>query len=145
MWDSSRAYKRRLNENSDMQASAHVLLLLIAAPPLCCSRGSVRVLPSRGCCPEERRRKTTVKERRDSDEHYVIDLCDRVLGMKAERQYNKFPFLRGDTGRPLAVDAFYPELKLVIEYHERQHSEAVKFFHRRITPRRGLPRGPAPP
>ncbi len=75
-----------------------------------------------------------MKERRDSDEHYVIDLCDRVLGMKAERQYNKFPFLRGDTGRPLAVDAFYPELKLVIEYHERQHSEAVKFFDRRMTP-----------
>ncbi|WP_309751901.1 hypothetical protein [Novosphingobium sp.] len=33
----------------------------------------------------------------------------------------------------LPVDAWYPELALVIEYRERQHSEAVKFFDQRET------------
>jgi hypothetical protein len=34
----------------------------------------------------------------------------------------------GDRPRRLPVDAFYPDLNLVIECHERQHSEAVAFF-----------------
>ncbi len=67
-----------------------------------------------------------------SDEHYVIDLCDEVLGTKARRQH-RFDFLRGDArpgtrGACLPVDAYYPELELVIEYRERQHTEAVSFF-----------------
>ena len=33
----------------------------------------------------------------------------------------------------LPVDAFYPELRPVIEYHERQHSERVSFFDDRLT------------
>jgi very-short-patch-repair endonuclease len=35
----------------------------------------------------------------------------------------------------LAVDAYYPKHKLVIEFNERQHDEAVKFFDKpdRIT------------
>jgi hypothetical protein len=48
--------------------------------------------------------------------------------------------LLGDTGRKLPVDAYYPRLALVIEYHERQHSEAVPFFDRRLTVS-GVPRG----
>ncbi|MFG1372169.1 hypothetical protein V5F32_08345 [Xanthobacter oligotrophicus] len=79
-----------------------------------------------------------------SDEAYVIDLCDRALGMKAYRQW-RFPFLLGDPGRSgrrvrLPVDAYYPELGLVVEYHERQHDEPVPFFDRRITAA-GIPRG----
>src|SRR5271163_234983 len=35
---------------------------------------------------------------RDRDESYVIDLCDRVLRLKANRQH-RFDFLRGDSGR----------------------------------------------
>src|SRR5215204_6574683 len=31
-----------------------------------------------------------------------------------------------------AFDAYYPELALVVEYNERQHSEKVTFFDRRI-------------
>lgn len=73
-----------------------------------------------------------VKGRANSDEHYVIDLCDEVLGEKAKRQA-KFDFLKGDTGRALPVDAYYVNKKLVIEYHECQHSESVKFFDRKIT------------
>ena len=72
------------------------------------------------------------RNRHGSDESYVIDLCDEVLGERSERQYH-FDFLRGDSrpggrGRMLPVDAFYPELKLAVEYHERQHTQQVAFF-----------------
>jgi len=33
----------------------------------------------------------------------------------------------------LPVDAFYPRLSLVIEFRERQHTEAVKFFDSKQT------------
>ncbi len=71
------------------------------------------------------------------DEDYVIDLCDKVLRQTALRQH-RFGFLRGDAGSgglaaSLPVDAYYPALKLVVEYHERQHSEAVALFDRRMT------------
>jgi hypothetical protein len=67
------------------------------------------------------------------DEHYVIDLCDRVLNRKGLRQH-RFDFLLGDPGRNgraghrLPVDAYYPDLNLVIEFREKQHSEPVNFF-----------------
>ena len=71
------------------------------------------------------------------DEDYVIGLCDEVLDAKAERQ-RRFPFLRGDPNGQglramLPVDAFYPGLGLAVEYCERQHTEAVAFFDRRLT------------
>lgn len=79
------------------------------------------------------------RQRAESDECYVIDLCDEIVGEKALRQH-RFAFLKGDGGSPLPVDAFYPNLKLVVEYRERQHSEAVGFFDRRQTVS-GVPRG----
>jgi hypothetical protein len=66
------------------------------------------------------------------DEAYIINLCDEVLGLKGSRQH-RFDFLRGDTGVKLPVDSFYPTLSLVIEYRERQHTEEVGFFNKRIT------------
>ena len=72
-------------------------------------------------------------DRANSDETYVIDLCDRVLKQTAKRQYT-FSFLRGDPGkrcprgRRLPVDAYYERSNLVVEYHELQHSKSVKFF-----------------
>lgn len=66
------------------------------------------------------------------DETYVIDLCDEVLGIKSSRQH-RFPFLLGDSGVPLPVDAYYEKLGLVVEYCEKQHTEAVKFFDRKQT------------
>lgn len=68
----------------------------------------------------------------NKDEHYVLDLCDKILGLKSSRQH-KFDFLRGDMNTKgkaarLPVDAFYKELSLVVEYRERQHTEAVNFF-----------------
>lgn len=66
---------------------------------------------------------------RDSDESYIIDLCDEVLQTKASRQH-RFPFLKGDGSKPvsLPVDAYYEDLKMVIEYYELQHTESVSYF-----------------
>jgi hypothetical protein len=69
-------------------------------------------------------------KRESSDEHYIIGLIDDYLGIKAQRQAT-FDFLRGDPkrqGRKLSVDAYYSSLSLVVEYHERQHSEPVTHF-----------------
>lgn len=70
------------------------------------------------------------KKRIDSDEYYVLDICDEVLGETGKRQH-KFSFLVGDTGRPLAVDAYYSGRKLVIEYREKQHYQEVPFFDKK--------------
>lgn len=72
------------------------------------------------------------RARIDSDEHYVIDLCDEVIGERAIRQH-RFEWLLGDPGkngssRRLPVDAFWPARKLVVEYRERQHDEPTPFF-----------------
>ena len=72
------------------------------------------------------------QKRSNSDESYIIDLCDEALGLVASRQH-KFVFLTGDAGTKLPVDAYYKELALVIEYREKQHTEEVKFFDRRNT------------
>lgn len=72
------------------------------------------------------------KWRSESDEDYVIGLCNEALGLKGLPQY-KFPFLLGDSGRALPVDVYYPDLKLVIEYYERQHTEDVRLYNRRMT------------
>jgi len=66
------------------------------------------------------------------DEHYVLDICDKILRHTSSRQH-KFDFLLGDTNSngtaaKLPVDAYYDKLKLVIEYREKQHTESVNFF-----------------
>lgn len=73
------------------------------------------------------------------DEDYIIALCDKVLGQTAKR-HKRFPFLVGHKSRnsgrrsKLPVDAFYPSLKLVIEYHERQHIEPVPWWDNKEMP-----------
>ncbi len=72
-----------------------------------------------------------------SDECYVIDLCDEVLGTRALRQH-RFEWLRGDarpgqSGVRLPVDAYYPDLQLVVDYCERQHTESIPIMDRRMT------------
>ncbi|MDO8673533.1 MAG: hypothetical protein Q7O66_19165 [Dehalococcoidia bacterium] len=64
---------------------------------------------------------------RKRDEDYIIDLCDRVLGITASR-HHRFDFLRGDGNTSLPVDAYYESLALVIEYREHHHTEQVDFF-----------------
>lgn len=72
-------------------------------------------------------------KRANSDEAYVLDLCEQALGLTGARQVT-FDFLRGDSriegneGRKLPVDIYFACLDLVIEYHERQHSEPVPHF-----------------
>lgn len=72
------------------------------------------------------------KLNKNSDEDYVIDLCDEVLKLKGSRQH-RFDFLLGDAGKngrrtKLPVDVYYPDLSLVIEFKEVQHSKPVKHF-----------------
>ena len=66
------------------------------------------------------------------DERYIVDLCDRIIGWQA-RRHATFEFLRGDAGprsrgRRLPVDAYWAELGLIVEYRERQHSQAIPLF-----------------
>ncbi|MFL0242582.1 MULTISPECIES: hypothetical protein [Mycobacteriaceae] len=76
--------------------------------------------------------------RADSDEYYVLDLCDAVIGAPGVRQA-RFDWLRGDPsakrprGSTLPVDGYWPDLGLVVEFQEEQHSEAVELFDRRQT------------
>jgi hypothetical protein len=73
-----------------------------------------------------------------SDEHYVLDLCDEILGADGQRQA-RFDWLRGDRsplrprGMTLPVDGYWPDLKLVVEFQEEQHSQPSPFFDRRQT------------
>lgn len=76
--------------------------------------------------------KPKTSSRKSSDEHYVIDLCDRFLGKKGLRQH-RFDFLQGDPNAngncaKLPIDVYYPELNLAVEYEEYQHSHAVNHF-----------------
>lgn len=71
--------------------------------------------------------------REDSDEAYVLDLCDEVLGERGLRQHT-FDWLLGDPGRGgrrarrLPVDCYWPGQRLVVEYRERQHDQPTAFF-----------------
>lgn len=86
-----------------------------------------------------------VANRADSDEHYVLDLCDEILGATGIRQA-RFDWLRGDvspsSGRSaqLPVDGYWPANELVVEFQEKQHTESVPIFDRRATVS-GIPRG----
>jgi hypothetical protein len=76
--------------------------------------------------------KSATASKSNRDEDYVIDLVDEILQQKGHRQH-RFDFLLGDPGKDgrrakLPVDVYYPSLKLVVEYREYQHSNAVKFF-----------------
>lgn len=71
------------------------------------------------------------------DESYVIELCDSILNRTAKRQH-RFDFLLGDPGKRglcvrLPVDPYYDDLSLVVEYWERQHTEATPFMDKRMT------------
>lgn len=68
-----------------------------------------------------------------SDEAWVLDLCDELIGEPSTRQ-KTFDWLRGDrspkTGqaRKLPVDAYWQQASTVVEYRERQHFEPVAHF-----------------
>ena len=70
--------------------------------------------------------------RTDSDEAYVLSLCDDVLGEPGLRQH-RFDWLLGDPGKSgrrlrLPVDGYWPGAAIVVEYREIQHDRPVKHF-----------------
>ena len=64
------------------------------------------------------------KEKKQNDESYIIDLCNKVLEQNAFRK-KKFDFLLGDFHKDgesktnIPVDAYYEELKLAIMYQPK--------------------------
>lgn len=76
--------------------------------------------------------------RANSDEYYVLTLCNEVLGVPGQRQAT-FDWLRGDPsparprGTELPVDGYWPDLRLVVELQEEQRSQPSPFFDRRHT------------
>ncbi|KUL42563.1 hypothetical protein [Streptomyces regalis] len=71
-------------------------------------------------------------KRDESDEAYVVDLCNQVLGETALTQHT-FDWLLGDPGTngrraKLPVDAYWPGHQLVVEYRELQHEQPVPHF-----------------
>ncbi|WP_405901883.1 hypothetical protein OG696_00505 [Streptomyces sp. NBC_00656] len=70
--------------------------------------------------------------RDDSDEAYVVGLCNEVLEETALTQHT-FDWLLGDPGASgrrakLPVDAFWPGRRMVVEYREIQHDRPVAHF-----------------
>lgn len=70
--------------------------------------------------------------RDESDEAYVVALCNQVLGETALTQH-KFDWLLGDPGAGgrqagLPVDAYWPGHQLVVEYRELQHDQPMPHF-----------------
>ncbi|QRM90016.1 hypothetical protein FG167_12510 [Lacinutrix sp. WUR7] len=72
-------------------------------------------------------KKEKVKSKREnSDEFYILDLCDELLKEKASRKHT-FSFLLGDmhkkgkTRTKLPLAAFYKDANLVIEFLEKQN------------------------
>jgi hypothetical protein len=68
-----------------------------------------------------------------TDKTYILDLCDAILEQKGERQ-KRFDFLKGDphkdgvTRTKLPVDAYYPILKLVVDFKESPRVSNVENF-----------------
>ena len=55
------------------------------------------------------------------DRQYILELCDDVIGKPSLRGH-RLHFLRGVNGHRIAVDAFYPALRLIVQYQEREES-----------------------
>ncbi len=89
--------------------------------------GTIQINSSSSIASERAQRSPARDRMVRRDEDYVINLCDEILGCSA-RRWHRFNFLRGDAGTTLPVDAYYPDLKLVVEYRERQHTQSVPHF-----------------
>ncbi|PCJ01167.1 MAG: hypothetical protein COB15_01655 [Flavobacteriales bacterium] len=80
--------------------------------------------------PESNKEKARLK-RVNSDEYYLIGLCNELLNQEAAHQYT-FKFLLGDyhkdgeTRTALPVDAYYTKLKMVIELFEVEDTTSLE-------------------
>jgi hypothetical protein len=76
------------------------------------------------------KKQRTLLNRKNSDEYYIINLCDELLNERSVRQHT-FDFLLGDmhqdgqTRTKLPLDAYYHTLNLVIEYTEKQSHDST--------------------
>ena len=64
----------------------------------------------------------------NSDEFYLVNLCDELLKQKASRKHTFDTLLgrlhkKGKTRTKLPLDAYYEDLKLVIEFFEKKETE----------------------
>lgn len=58
------------------------------------------------------------KPKADTDEKYVIDLCDKVLSITSSRQHDfDFP-----------MDGYYDDFKIAVAYCEKQNTDSVNYF-----------------
>lgn len=61
----------------------------------------------------------------NSDEYYLVDLCDELLQQKASRKHT-FPNLvenlhkKGKGITKISLDAYYEDLKLVLEFFKKK-------------------------
>ena len=80
--------------------------------------------------PDSHKEKARIK-RANSDEYYLIGICNELLNEKAQHQHT-FRFLLGDfhrdgvTKTPLPVDAFYENLSMVIEFYEKEDATSLE-------------------
>lgn len=129
-----RAVLRRLDEKNELHQIPFVYVERKAANTNWFFQRSGNFTPTPKAANVKPKVKAKCKStgRKDSDEHYVLDLCDEVLKIQGLRQY-RFDFLLGDPNAQgkcakLPVDSYYPELNLVIEYKEQQHTKPNKHF-----------------
>ncbi len=129
-----RTILRRLDEKNELDQIPFVYAERKAANTNWFFQRSVNSIPTQRVVKEKPKKIEFPKSnsRRDSDEHYVLDLCDEVLKIQGLRQH-RFDFLLGDPNAQgkcakLPVDSYYPELNLVIEYKEQQHTKPNKHF-----------------
>lgn len=58
------------------------------------------------------------KPKSDTDEKYVLDLCDKVLGITSSRQPDlDFP-----------VGGYYDDFKIAVAYCEKQNTDSINYF-----------------
>ena len=55
------------------------------------------------------------------DRQYILGLCDEVIAKPSLRGH-RLHFLRGADGHRIAVDAFYPVLRLIVQYREAEEA-----------------------
>ena len=58
------------------------------------------------------------KPKSDADEKYVLDLCDKVLGITSSRQPD-FDF---------QINGYYDDFKIAVTYCEKQNTDSVNYF-----------------
>lgn len=84
--------------------------------------------------------------RENSDEFYILNLCDELLKEKASRKHT-FSFLLGDmhkrgkTRTKLPLAAFYEDANLVIEFLEKENTTEAYLNKQQVITSSGITRG----